>query len=53
MVDILVCEESGHSEVVVTFLNAQGETSDAIIDLGNQAAGFNADTAITVLLPTS
>jgi len=48
-----VCEESGHSEVVVTFLNTQGMAGTATIDVGEQAADFNADTAITVLLPTS
>jgi len=39
--------------VVVTFLNAQGMAGTATIDVGEQATDFNADTAITVLLPTS
>jgi len=43
---------SGETELIVNFLNEAGDPSDAVINLGQQPAGFDlANASVTVLLP--
>jgi hypothetical protein len=52
-VETRIGENGFDTELLVTFLNADGVPGDAVINLGRQAAEFDLQASVTVLLPTA